>query len=219
MKSCFSWWLPVGVLCLPSFVVGQNKPGAENPNVQLTLGKKTTVIVTPVDSRGRPDYMAAINQRHAQGVTAANNAAIALLEAVGPNEIPPPEREDFFKRLGMKSLPATGAYYVSLKKYGQELIEKQQRTAAEIYGTELWSLKRTESVTQQLWNEDEAPLAAQWLRRNQGALDLLERGSAREAVLTPADLETGDAVFLGNSVRGLLPAAPLDARVRQATGT
>jgi para-aminobenzoate synthetase/4-amino-4-deoxychorismate lyase len=36
--------------------------------------------------------------------------------------------------------------------------------------------------------------------------ELLETGRAREKVLVPADLDDADAVFLGNSVRGLLRA-------------
>jgi para-aminobenzoate synthetase / 4-amino-4-deoxychorismate lyase len=39
--------------------------------------------------------------------------------------------------------------------------------------------------------------------------ELLAEGRAVEAVLTRADLETADAVFLGNSVRGLVRAVPL----------
>ncbi len=42
--------------------------------------------------------------------------------------------------------------------------------------------------------------------------DLLAAGRAVEAVLTPADLERGDTVFLGNSLRGLMPAVPLAAK-------
>ncbi len=39
--------------------------------------------------------------------------------------------------------------------------------------------------------------------------ELLANGRAKEARLTLADLETADAVYLGNSVRGLVRAAPL----------
>ena len=41
--------------------------------------------------------------------------------------------------------------------------------------------------------------------------ELLAAGKAREAVLTPADLKSADAVFLGNSVRGLVLARRIDA--------
>lgn len=36
--------------------------------------------------------------------------------------------------------------------------------------------------------------------------EMLETGTAREAVLTPADLATARALFAGNSLRGLIPA-------------
>jgi len=39
--------------------------------------------------------------------------------------------------------------------------------------------------------------------------ELLDTGRAREHVLTPADLETADAIYLGNSVRGLVRAEHL----------
>ena len=38
--------------------------------------------------------------------------------------------------------------------------------------------------------------------------DLLERGECHEAVLTPADLQTAESVFIGNSLRGLIRAIP-----------
>jgi para-aminobenzoate synthetase/4-amino-4-deoxychorismate lyase len=42
--------------------------------------------------------------------------------------------------------------------------------------------------------------------------ELLAVGKAREAILTLADLETADAVFLGNSVRSLVRAHRIDAQ-------
>ena len=41
--------------------------------------------------------------------------------------------------------------------------------------------------------------------------ELLAEGRARESVLMLDDLERADAVYLGNSVRGLVPAARIDA--------
>ena len=39
--------------------------------------------------------------------------------------------------------------------------------------------------------------------------ELIATGQAVEGVLVPEDLGTADAVYLGNSVRGLVPAHPL----------
>ena len=38
--------------------------------------------------------------------------------------------------------------------------------------------------------------------------DLLERGECREAMLMSQDLETAEAVYIGNSLRGLIRAIP-----------
>ena len=38
--------------------------------------------------------------------------------------------------------------------------------------------------------------------------DLIDRGECAEAVVTLADLETAEAVYLGNSLRGLIRAIP-----------
>ena len=48
--------------------------------------------------------------------------------------------------------------------------------------------------------------------------DLLARGLAEEKRLTPADLARADAVYLGNSVRGLVPAEPLGVPAQRASG-
>ena len=45
--------------------------------------------------------------------------------------------------------------------------------------------------------------------------ELLDKNQCEEGVLTPADLERADQVFLGNSLRGLIPAAPV-AEARRA---
>ena len=47
---------------------------------------------------------------------------------------------------------------------------------------------------------------------------LIETGEAEEAILRPADLATADRVYLGNSVRGLVPAVPIDRKTRPRPG-
>ena len=44
--------------------------------------------------------------------------------------------------------------------------------------------------------------------------DLLAQGKVREAVLTEDDLWSAEAIYLGNSVRGLMPAQPLQTKPR-----
>ncbi len=40
--------------------------------------------------------------------------------------------------------------------------------------------------------------------------ELIDQGRAREAVLAPADLTRANAIFVGNSLRGLIPARLAD---------
>ncbi len=42
--------------------------------------------------------------------------------------------------------------------------------------------------------------------------NLLKRGEVREAILRPRDIEGAEAIFLGNSVRGLMPARLFDGK-------
>ncbi len=48
--------------------------------------------------------------------------------------------------------------------------------------------------------------------------ELLASGEATEAILYPSHLETADEVFLGNSVRGLVPARPVKMTLNQVAG-
>ena len=63
----------------------------------LILSKETTYITEPLDELGYPNYAAALNERMSQGVTPENNAAVLVMKAVGPKDIPTEQREAFFQ--------------------------------------------------------------------------------------------------------------------------
>ncbi len=69
----------------------------------LIISKETTYITEPLDELGYPDYAAALNQRMSNGVTPENNAAVLLMQAAGPKEIPVEKREGFFRRLAFRN--------------------------------------------------------------------------------------------------------------------
>jgi len=67
-----------------------NKPDAQTPQkprVLVTISTETTYITEPLRKDGYPDYVAALDQRCRQGVTAENNAAVLFWKAVGPREL------------------------------------------------------------------------------------------------------------------------------------
>src|SRR5262245_56957896 len=51
----------------------------------FTVDKSTTYVTGPVTSTGHIDYAAALNERMSKGVTAENNANVAIWKVIGPN--------------------------------------------------------------------------------------------------------------------------------------
>ena len=85
--------------------------------VLITISKQTTYITEPLRKDGYVNYVAALNQRFGTGVTPKNNAAVSFLKAMGPGEIGPKYRDEYWRLLDIPPLPEKGDYYVKLDKY------------------------------------------------------------------------------------------------------
>ncbi len=88
-----------------------------NSGPRITVSKETTYLTGPLRPDGTVDYLAAVNEHCSQGVTPENNAAVPLLQAIGPKEVPEQGREQFFKMLGISPLPEQGDYLVPFLEY------------------------------------------------------------------------------------------------------
>ncbi len=116
--------------------LGKNRP-AENaavqppksPKILITISKETTYITEPLRKDGYVNYAAALNQRYREGATQENNAAVLFIKAMGPGEINPKHRDEYFKLLGIPPHPEKGDYYISLDKYAQRLKDGEKHTA------------------------------------------------------------------------------------------
>ncbi|MCH8828760.1 MAG: hypothetical protein IID45_04205, partial [Planctomycetes bacterium] len=152
----------VGVILLAACGVGLyyglclwDARSGEDP--QITISKETTYITEPLDADGYPDYAAAINRRFGKGVTAENNAAVLLLRAYGPKEIPKKWRAELFKKLGMEPLPEKGDYFIDLYDFEEGLRKRGVRFP------ELQSFDSNKAP----WRRTEFPRVADWLSQNQ----------------------------------------------------
>ncbi len=96
--------------------------GAAKTQSKIVIGKETSRITEPLDAEGYPDYVAAINERLSEGVTKDNNAAVLLVEALGPEIIEADTREEALKRIGVSNLPEKGRYIVTQ----EEMIKRWQ---------------------------------------------------------------------------------------------
>jgi hypothetical protein len=168
-------WLTIIVLaCLAVFMMPAK--GRRGP---VTLSKETTYITEPLREDGYVDYLAALNQRFSAGVTPENNAAVPFLRAVGPGEIRPEHREEYYRMLGIPPPPASGEYYITLEKYAACLKPSEKPTAragvhkeAVLYDQEIQAMKRP-------WMAKEFPAIAGWLAANEKPLALLVEASKR----------------------------------------
>jgi hypothetical protein len=129
----------------------------------FAVGKATTVVTGPVDSSGHIDFAAAANERMSKGVTAENNANVAIWRALGPN--PPGGGRmpaGFFEKMGMQTPPAAGAYFVGLRPFADRAAPGQANFAFDAM-TKLsarpWAAQ--ENATIQGWLQaNEKPMAA-----------------------------------------------------------
>lgn len=92
----------LGVILAASMPMPAGDVPASRPAVEV--GKDTTVLVRPLKANGVPDYLAAIDDACSKGVTARNNAAVPLIQAVGPDMFSDAVREKTLKKLGIAEL-------------------------------------------------------------------------------------------------------------------
>jgi len=133
------------------------------PKPKFTISAATTHILGPVNADGTINYAAAFEARLGQGVTPANNAAILLLRALGPEYLPKEARAGVLKRLDMASLPAEGNYFVPFADWIAEPGADEDVAEAR---RELAEAQRNRALTGP-WSAKDLPRVAAWLKANE----------------------------------------------------
>src|SRR5271157_5537856 len=87
--------------------------------LKFTVSKETTYLTEPLRPDGRVDYLKAMNDHLNRGVTPENNAAVELIQALGPGCLFEKDRRETLARLGLADLPEQGDYLVSLHDFHQ----------------------------------------------------------------------------------------------------
>lgn len=153
---------------------------------KYTISEQTTRITEPLKNNGFVDYVAALNQRFSRGVTPENNAAVPFWKAVGPEEILPEYREEYFRMLGIPPLSEDGDYFVDFDGYvarqenGMMPGNVKPRTAPQDYRQEPLYL-----ATRRPWSPSEFPQLAEWLAVNEAPLALVVEASKRPRRFDP----------------------------------
>ena len=138
------------------------------PRVLVTISKETTYITEPLRPDGYPDYVAALNQRASQAVTPENNASVLFWRAMGPRQIEP-ERDKFFRMLGIPTIPEKGDFFISLTNYIKDLKEAAGARPEE----------ELDVAVERPWSRQQFPVLARWLKANEKPLGLVTEASKR----------------------------------------
>jgi len=158
--------------------------GTPAPKPRITISKKTTHILEPLDCEGYVDYLAALNQTASEGVTSENNAGVLLVRAIGVSQLAAPERVRFYKLLGVEPLPERGPYLTDFAEFVKDK----------------WHLPWTEKAdldraTHAPWHRRELPLVDQWLKANGKLLELVFAATERPRCYLPIVAPNGSPLL------------------------
>ena len=203
----------------------------EKPSVAITISKETTSITEPRAKNGYVDYLRALNQHFGKGVTPENNASALFWKAVGPIEIRPDDRQQYFALLGIQPLPEKGDYLAdfgkyltrgqdrSRKKYGKITGKTRGDTSAMLHPamTRPWSKQEfAELATRLAASEKSLAMVIEASRRPKRYDPLFsEKEGILSVILLPALLQYHDATEA--LLRGPCCASAKESRPRPGT--
>lgn len=159
--------LAVAVLCStslaqsPATKAALTKPAGTQPVGVVTIGYDTTRITGPLKADGTVDYLAAVNAMASKGVTKYNNAALLLIEAVGPDVFEASVRAKGLKLLGM------------------------EEPKGPFLKTDFADNNTVEFAGKNLWQAKDYPELAAWLAENEKSLAMLTQASMRTRFFLP----------------------------------
>lgn len=171
--------LVLTAVLLYSSSVSRGETPSSRP-VKIKIGVDTTRLTGPLKADGTVDYVAALNRKYGKGVTPENNAAVAIVEALGPEFINKKARATALKAMGVR-LPAKPRYFKWDRKFTVELHEALDGS---------WQAGRY------------AHLATE-VARNRHALDRLVGASRRSRYFIPLIPGRDDDFLFDSALRGL----------------
>lgn len=154
------------------------------PGFPITISKETTYITEPLRPDGFPDYIAALNQLSSESVTPENNFTTLFWQAVGPAEISPDHREEYFRLLGIPLPPEQGDYFITDAEHEKRIVARrmEQKQAdddlsKEDISKQLW--EQFDSAVKRPWAKQEFPEWAEWIDLNEKPLVMLVEATKR----------------------------------------
>jgi len=140
---------------------------------KLELGPDTTVITEPLREDGTVDYVKAIDDLHAIGVTPENNGCVLIVRAFGP-DFYGSDQSEALNRLGIPEFPSNGEYIIGLYDHLRECgaSEAQAENVSDFADSEPWS-------------DEDHPEISQWLSLYDKQIDMIVEASFRPRFYSP----------------------------------
>ena len=191
-------------------------------NPQIIVSKETTVITSPLGEDGLPDYQAYWRDLGREGITFENNGAVLFWRAIWPGRLSHDDELPMSDALGFERVPdSTDTLQDPQGKEVREIVglwlTERYRAgltdeASEVLlrtGNQGIILDQSEEVIGRAldspWTSEQIPPLADWVKRNENAIDLLVKASKRPKWWSPSPS------LLGNRYEGavaiLLPGA------------
>lgn len=181
----------VGLIAFWALMNFTGGPRADKPLVRVS--PETTAITEPLDENCDPDYVEFLNRRQSAGVTPENNAAVLILQAIGPTIKDHPIDDEYYQRLGIEPLPPDGDYFVDFEKWLDDLATKEDEPS-EV--TRKLLEAQYEFALDNPWTAEQFPELAAWLEKNRKPLELLEQAALRPRCYYPMiDLDEHPSVL------------------------
>jgi len=157
-------WIFVVVLIAGPLLAAEPTTKPAPGRIRLTISRKTTHILGPVKKDGTVDYVAYLNAKHSKGVTKANNAAIPLIEILGPDFLGKDTGENICKILNIEPPSKGKKYFTTVSDYIKKTLSNKDADA--------WEKRDDlEKAKTKPWKAKQYTVIAAWLKVNDGALN------------------------------------------------
>ena len=174
---------------------------AQESGVPIRISKETTYITSPLRNDGTVDYVEALSRRQREGVTAENNSVVLFRRALGHRDLSEKTTDEYFRQLGIETLPMDGQYLIDLDDFLKTLDSSElPEPGIEIYRRERLIYNQHREAMSRSWTREEFPIIARWVDTNETPLNFVVEGSKRPkffSPMLPADRSVTAALFTG----------------------
>jgi len=160
-------------------IAGLAAHGGDQAKLPLTVAKETTVIVSPLQEDGSPDYVAAMNERYAKGVKVEENGYVPFAK-MAQRKATEKWRTEMVRWFGEEFEDGEEKEWES---YVSFLKAKSQDTVIQIFIRDLGAM------CGQWWDEEDSPELAAYLKRSERFLDAAKQAVERPKFFSPLVLE------------------------------